>query len=261
VDDRLDLLRRAIELVVGEDGRALEGEVAGDLEPRLAAVEVLADLDRHRPRDAVGAQQQHVQRVAALPLQALLAVVGGPDVVRRERVDRARIGHRPVRGDLGPRPDADAIGLRDAAVARERLGRRLGVGPHALLERAPQLGLVGGAHHVVALMLEGRVQEEAIVLDLEVLALFADPTLAQGDELLALGERADGDRPFLESNWHKKGREGGTERETSRAADETPSRCSGYGPFSQSRGENPNAPANQGVQVQICWRVDARRAP
>src|SRR6478735_12087397 len=94
VDDRLDLLRRAIELVVGEDGRALEGEVTGDLEPRLAAVEVLADLDGHRPRDAVGAQQEHVQRMAALPLQALLAVVGRPYVVGRERVDGPRVGDR-----------------------------------------------------------------------------------------------------------------------------------------------------------------------
>ena len=102
------------------------------------------------------------------------------------------------------------------------LGRRLGVGPHALLEGAPQLGLVRGADDVVALVLEGGIEEEAVVLDLEVLALLADSALAQGDELLALGERADGDRPFLESNWHKKGREGGTERETSRAADENP---------------------------------------
>ena len=113
------------------------------------------------------------------------------------------------RGDLGPRPDADAVGLRDAAVARQRLGRRLGVGPHALLEGAPQLGLVRGANDVVALVLERRIQEEAVVLDLEVLALLADAALAQGDELLALGERADGDRPFLESNWHKKGEKGG----------------------------------------------------
>ena len=112
-------------------------------------------------------------------------------------------------GDLGPRPDADAIGLRDAAVARQRLGGRLGVGPHALLEGAPQLGLVRGANDVVALVFEGRIEEEAVVLDLEVLALFADASLAQGDELFALGEGTDGDRPFLESNWHRKGREGG----------------------------------------------------
>ena len=112
---------------------------------------------------------------------------------------------RPVRRDLGPRPDADAVGLRDAAVAGQRLGRRLGVGPDALLEGAPQLGLVGGANDVVALVFECRIQEEAVMLDLEVLALFADASLAQGDELFALGEGTDGDRPFLESNWHRKG--------------------------------------------------------
>jgi hypothetical protein len=54
------------------------------------------------------------------------------------------------------------------------------------------------------------IEEEAVVLDLEVLALFADASLAQGDELFALGEGTDGDRPFLESNWHRKGEKGGT---------------------------------------------------
>jgi hypothetical protein len=84
------------------------------------------------------------------------------------------------------------------------VGRRLGVGPHALLQRPAKLGLVGGANDVVALVFEGRVEEEAIVLELEVLVLFANTALAQGDELLAFGKRADGDRPFLESNWHRK---------------------------------------------------------
>jgi hypothetical protein len=48
-------------------GRALEREVARDLEERPAAAVVVAHLHGHRPRDAVGAQQQHVERVAALP--------------------------------------------------------------------------------------------------------------------------------------------------------------------------------------------------
>jgi len=107
-----------------------------------------------------------------------------------------------VVGDLGPGADADAVRLRDAAVARQRVGGRLGIGPHALLESAAQLGLVRGAHDVVALMLERRIQEESLVVELEVLVVLADAALAQGDELLALGERADGDRPFLESSRH-----------------------------------------------------------
>ena len=72
--------------------------------------------DGHRPRDAVGAQHEDVQRVAALPGQPLLRVVRRPHVERRERVDAARVGDRVVRGDLGPRADAHAVGLGDAAV-------------------------------------------------------------------------------------------------------------------------------------------------
>ena len=144
LDDRLDLLVGAVELLVGEDRACPRtGGRACTSQPRLAAVEVLADLDRHRPRDAVGAQQDHVQRVAPLPRQALLGVVRRPHVVRRQRVDRARVGDAPVPGDLGPRADADAVGLRDPAVARQRVRGRLAVGPDALLERAAQLGLVG----------------------------------------------------------------------------------------------------------------------
>ena len=93
--------------------------------------------------------------------------------------------------------------MRAAEVARERLHGRLPLGPHTFLERARKLGHVRLAHEVVTLMIEGRIQEEAVVLDPEALVGFADPTLSQGDELLALGERTDGDRPLLERNRHK----------------------------------------------------------
>src|SRR3954453_7001803 len=208
LDDRLDLLVGAVELLVREHGRALERQLTGDVEPRMVAVEVLADLHGHRPRDPVRAQEDHVERLLeAPPRQPLLGVVRGPHVVRREGVDRPRVVHLPVARDLGPRAQPDALGLGDAAVAGQRVRRRLAVGPDAFLERTAQLGLVRGAHDVVAPVLEGRIQEEAIVLELEVLAVVAKPAApAQGDELLAFGERADGDRPFLEGNWHKEGR-------------------------------------------------------
>ena len=45
---------------------------------------------------------------------------------------------------------------------------RLAVAPDALFERAPKLGAMGLAHEVAALVVEGRVEEEALVLDLEV---------------------------------------------------------------------------------------------
>ena len=90
--DRLDLRGGAVELLVGEHGRALEREVAVQLDPGAAAVVLGADLDRHRARDAVGAQQDHVHRVMTLPFEPLFGVVGRPHVVRaterRRHADR-----------------------------------------------------------------------------------------------------------------------------------------------------------------------------
>ncbi len=51
-------------------------------------------------------------------------------------------------------------------------------------------------------MIERRIQKEAMVLDAKALVGLANAALSQGDELLALGERADGDRPLLERNRH-----------------------------------------------------------
>ena len=81
--------------------------------------------------------------------------------------------------------------------------RRLAVAPDALLERAAQLGLVGLAHEVTRLVVEGGVQEEALVGEPEGLVRLRGHALAEGEELLAFRERADGDSPFFESNWHR----------------------------------------------------------
>ena len=107
-----------------------------------------------------------------------------------------------VVGDLGPGADPHPVGLRDPAVLEQRARRRLLVGPDALLEGAPQLGVVRLAHQVVALVIERRVEEEPVVLDLEVLVLLADSALAQGDELLTLGEGAHRNGPFFAGNRH-----------------------------------------------------------
>jgi hypothetical protein len=73
------------------------------------------------------------------------------------------------------------------------------------------------ADEIVALVVEGGVEEEPLVLYLEVLVLLANPSLAEGEELLALGESAHGDGPFLESDWHGvfcvRGRGSGRDRE------------------------------------------------
>src|SRR5215213_10171129 len=145
-----------------------------------------------------------MQRVAALPVQALLRVVRGPDVVRRQRVDRTRVRDQVAGGDLGPGADAHPLRLRDAAVLEQRLRRRLVVRPHTLLERPGELREMRLADQVVPLVVERGVEEEAVVLDLEVLVLFADPAFTQGEELLALGERTHGYGPFLECNWHRR---------------------------------------------------------
>src|ERR1044072_1456231 len=64
--------------------------------------------------------------------------------------------------------------------------------------------MMGLAHGVVVLVIEGRVEEEALVLELEVLVFLSDSALGQGQELLTLGESADRDAPFLECDWHLK---------------------------------------------------------
>ncbi len=167
--DRLDLFGGALELGVGEHGGALEGQFALELDPGLGGVVLVLDLDCDRPRDAVGAQQQHVQRLlAALPGQPLLGVVARPYVEGGERVDAARVGDREVPGHLGPRADAHAVGLRELALAQDQgVHRRLAVAPDALLERAAQLGLVGLADEVARLVLESRIQEETFVREPE----------------------------------------------------------------------------------------------
>jgi hypothetical protein len=49
------------------------------------------------------------------------------------------------------------------------------------------------AHEIDALVIERGVEEEPVVLELEVLSVFADAALAQGHQLFALGERTHSD--------------------------------------------------------------------
>jgi hypothetical protein len=57
--------------------------------------------------------------------------------------------------------------------------------------------MMGLADEVVPLVVEGGVEEEALVIELEVLVLLTDAPLAEGQQLLALGKRADRHGPFL----------------------------------------------------------------
>ncbi len=122
---------------------------------------------------------------------------------RRQRLDYAVIVGREVIGDLGPGPDPDPVGLRNAAVLEQRPRGRLLVGPDALLEGATKLGVMGLANQVVPLVVEGWIEEELVVLYLEMLVLLADSALPEGDQLLALGQRSHGHGPLFESNRHE----------------------------------------------------------
>jgi len=48
------------------------------------------------------------------------------------------------------------------------------------------------------------IEEEALVLEFEVLVLLANSALTEREQLLTLGESADRYSPFLESDWHFK---------------------------------------------------------
>jgi hypothetical protein len=165
---------------------------------------LVADAHRDRARDPVDAEEKHVQGVTPLPPEPLLRVVVGPDMEWGEAIHDPRLGGLEVVGDLGPGPNPHPVGLRDPAVLEQRPRRRLLVGPHALLQGTPELGMVGLAHEVVALVIEGGIEEESIVLDLEVLVLLADASLPQGDELLALGKGTHRDGPLFEGNRHRR---------------------------------------------------------
>src|SRR5215218_9659894 len=92
------LFAGAVELFVGHHRSALEGEIAVDLDPGAAAVVLVADADGDRAWDAVDPQQQDVQRVAPLPGETLLGIVGGPDVIRRKAVEGAPVVDRDMVG-------------------------------------------------------------------------------------------------------------------------------------------------------------------
>src|SRR3954452_13450342 len=66
--DVADLGGGAVELLVRHHGRPLEGKLAVDLDPRAAAVVLVADAHRDRSRDPVHPQEQNVYRMTSLPL-------------------------------------------------------------------------------------------------------------------------------------------------------------------------------------------------
>src|SRR5277367_5883356 len=105
------LLAGAVELFIRHHRGALEGQVAVDLDPGATAVVLLANPHRYGARDAVDPQQEDVKWVAALPAEPLLGVIGGPDVIRRKRVEGAAVVDRDVVGHFGPGAQPNPVRL------------------------------------------------------------------------------------------------------------------------------------------------------
>src|SRR5581483_4130463 len=61
---------------------------------------------------------------------------------------------------------------------------------------------MGLAYEIGTLVIERGVEEKTLVIELEMFVRLANATLAQGEELLALGERPHSHGPFFESNRH-----------------------------------------------------------
>jgi hypothetical protein len=59
------------------------------------------------------------------------------------------------------------------------------------------------ANEVVALVIEGGIEEEAVVVQLEMPAVLPDAALPERQQLLAFGKRTDCDGPFFERDWHE----------------------------------------------------------
>jgi hypothetical protein len=95
-------------------------------------------------------------------------------------------------------------------------------------------------HQIGALMVERGVQKETVMLQLEVLIRFPDSTFAERQQLLSLSERADGDRPFFESNRHFLLSRGDQDCEKRPAENSMPGETRFYVGFTES----PNPAAN-----------------
>ena len=132
----------------------------------------------------VHAQREHPQRVALLPPEPRRRVLGGPDELRRDRVEL--LGSVIVATPTTSAQPCD----------RDRLADRRGVGEvdPVAVRRLHELGL---------LVLDGRVEPEPRRLHGEVAAVLADPALAHVEDLLAREQRVHDDRPLLERRCHR----------------------------------------------------------
>jgi chromosome segregation protein len=192
-------------------------DIVHEVEKQLESLKRQAS--KARRYRAVREEMQGVERVLYgrrfLDLQAQSEAVAERLTVEGQREQAAAIALQTEEAQMEVRRTAlyeDEARLEEVRARLSELtlavegGRgRLAVGPHALLERARELGVVGLAYEAAGLVVEGRIEEEAVVFDLEVAVFLADSTLAESQQLLAFGKRAHGHGPFFESDRHMRG--------------------------------------------------------
>jgi hypothetical protein len=142
----------------------LKGKLARDLGP-AAPVEVLvANADRHRTRDAMGAKQHKLKRVAPAPTEAALCVVVIPNMERGELIEDTTVVDCPRLNALSPGTNANSVWLREMSLRGDFNRGRLAVCPDTFFHCALKLGAMAFADEVGSVEVEGGVKEEAIVL-------------------------------------------------------------------------------------------------
>jgi hypothetical protein len=151
----------------------------------------------------MGTDQGKVERIAAAPAEASLGVSGCPHVERGEVTDNAPVVDRPLLDDLGPCADANAVGLGEVALRGDFDGGRLAFGPDAFLHRAFELRLVALSDQLGAVEVEGRVEEEAVVLEVVAATGLLNVAVADDEQLLAFCECPDGYGPILVGDRHE----------------------------------------------------------
>ena len=167
---------------IGQGGLTWNRHRIGDpvkVDPRRTSAVLISVRNRERLVQAVHAEREYLERIPRFPAEPSLDVLTGPDDFAVERIQDLRFGHRAHADDVRPPFDPN----------RTVGGRGGGAGYPALIRRFQQVGV---------LMFDGWVEPESCGLDVEVAAVFAEPTLPEIEDLLTLEQGLHHHRPFLQ---------------------------------------------------------------